>query len=100
MMHGYVLGQGGRELGVDVVFSSYAHLIKMLADGWRIELPIYVRPRWRSRMNSSGVKGKENTYHFILWNGDQVTLVSVPDCPSVQQFLMDNNLSTDNLSQI
>lgn len=73
--------------------SSYAHLIAMLAQGWQIEPPVYIRPCWRSCLRSR----KENTYHFVLWNGNKVNLVSVLDCPEVQQFLVDSDLATDRL---
>lgn len=75
------------------MFSSYAHLIAMLAQGWEIESPVFVRCRWRSRLRSK----KENTYHFVLWNGNTVNLVSVLDCPQIRQFLADNRLATDRL---
>jgi hypothetical protein len=73
------------------VFSSYTHLMTMLAQGLQVEPPVYVHPRWRSRLQS------ETTYHFVLWNGEKIALVSVLDCLKVQRFLMDNNLSTDHL---
>lgn len=73
--------------------SSHAHLMTMLVQGWRLEPPVYVRPRWRSRLRA----GEENIYHFVLWQGDRVSLVSVPDCPQIQQFLADNDLAIDRL---
>lgn len=73
--------------------SSYTYLMTMLAQGWQIELPVYVRPRWRPHLRSK----QENTYHFVLWRGDEVNLVSVLDCPEIQQFLADNNLAIDRL---
>lgn len=75
------------------MFSSYAHLMAMLAQGWKIESPVFVRRRWRSRVRSK----KENTYHFVLWNGNTVNLVSVLDCREIQQFLADNRLAIDRL---
>jgi hypothetical protein len=65
----------------------------MLAQGWQIEPPVYVRPRWRSGLRLR----RENTYHFVLWNGDRVTLVSVLDCPEIHRFLEDNGLGVDRL---
>jgi hypothetical protein len=79
--------------GVGPVFSSCAHLRAMLDQGWQIELPVYVRPHWRTRLRSK----KENTYHFVLWHGNRVALVSVLDCLQVQQFLADNDLAIDHL---
>ena len=74
--------------------SSYAYLITMLVQGWQIEPPVYVRPRWHLCPRS---KKGENTYHFVLWREDRVNLVSVLDCPEVQQFLADNELVVDRL---
>ena len=73
--------------------SSYGYLMTMLAQGWRLEPPVYIRPRWRSRL----LRGEENIYHFVLWHGDRVNLVSVHDCPEIQQFLADNGLAIDRL---
>ena len=72
-------------------YSSYAQLTAMLDQGWQIEPPVYIRPRRRSRSK------KENTYHFVLWRDDRVNLVSVLDCPEIQQFLADNRLAIDCL---
>lgn len=75
------------------MFSSYAHLMTMLAQGWHIEPPVYVRPR---RLSRSGAE-KAETYHFVLWNGDKVNLVSVRDCPEIGKFLVENGLTVDRL---
>jgi hypothetical protein len=65
----------------------------MLTEGWNIEPPVYVRPRWQSRVLSK----KENTYHFVLRHGERFSLISVFDCPEVQQLLKDRDLSIDHL---
>ena len=88
-----VKAAGVRQKELRSPHSSHAHLMTMLARGWRFEPPVYVRPRWRSRLRA----GEENIYHFVLWNGDKVNLVSVPDCHGIQQFLADNNLAIDSL---
>ena len=75
------------------MYSSYGNLVSMLAQGWQIEPPVYVRPRWRSSLRLK----KENAYHFILWDGEQVSLVSVLDCPEIERFLADNRLAVDRL---
>jgi len=75
------------------VYSSYTHLVEMLAQGWQIEPPIYVRPRWRSSLRLK----REKTYHFVLWQGDQVNLVSVLDSADIQRFLTENQLAVDRL---
>ncbi len=74
------------------MFSSYAHLAGMLSSGWEVESPVYVRPRMHSRLQE-----EPDTYHFVLWNGDRVALVSVLGCPEIRQFLAEHNLSTDRL---
>lgn len=75
------------------VFSPCAHLRVMLDQGWQIEPPVYVRPRWRSRLRSK----KENVYHFVLWDRGSVNLVSVLDCPEICQFLAESGLTIDHL---
>jgi len=79
--------------GVGAVYSSYTHLMTMLAQGWEIEPPIYVRPRSHSLLRSR----KENIYHFILWHGDRVGVVSVLDCQEIRQFLVDKEFPVDRL---
>lgn len=74
-------------------YSSYSHLITMLDQGWQIEPPVYVRSHWRRSSRSE--KGK--TYHFVLWHEDKVNLVSVLECPEIQQFLADKELIVDRL---
>jgi len=80
-------------MGERQMYSSYAHLVDLLAQGWQIEPPVYIRPRWRYRLR----KMKENTYHFVLWQGDSVNLVSVVDCPEIEGFLAANLLAVDRL---
>jgi hypothetical protein len=89
----FSLGQDDVMRGAGWVFSSYTHLRTMLVQGWQVEPPVYVRPRLRSRLRSK----EENTYHFVLWNGDKVTLVSVLDCPEVHEFLASEQLIVDRL---
>ncbi len=75
------------------MFSSYAQLMAMLAEGWELESPVYVRPRRRTRSRS----GNETTYHFVLWRRGQVKLVSVIGGPEVEHFLTDGKLAVDRL---
>jgi hypothetical protein len=63
----------------------------MLCEGWEIEPPVYVRPRWSSPNDG------ENTYHFVLWQGNSVSLFSVKDCPEMQDFLARAELTVDRL---
>ena len=73
------------------MFSSFTHLKSTLTEGWQIEPPVYVRARRRS------ADAPENVYHFILWNGNKVNLVSVRDCSELQQFLDTSKLSIDHI---
>lgn len=75
------------------MFSSYAQLLTMLSQGWEIEPPVYIRPRWQSRSQ----RERENAYHFVLWSGDKVHLVSVRDCAEIQEFLAENGMDIDRL---
>ncbi len=86
-------GPGNVAEGIDSVFSSYTRLMALLAEGWEIEPPVYFRPRWHQHSHS----GKEYAYHFILWDRNNLNLISVLDCPELQQFLTDNNLAVDLL---
>jgi hypothetical protein len=75
------------------MFVSYEQLLTMLSQGWGIEPPVYVHPRWQSDLP----RKKESAYHFILWNGDKVSLVTVDDCPEIRQFLAEKGLTADRL---
>jgi len=72
-------------------YSSYAQLEALLAQGWRIEPPIYARPRWRAGAP------QENNYHLILWRGEKVSLISVADSPQMREFLAEQGLAVDRL---
>lgn len=74
---------------------SRASLEKMLAQGWKVEPPVYARPRWKLTSNSNS-KGR-NTYHFVLWREKQVHLVSVPEGPEIRQFLADRKIPVDTV---
>lgn len=68
-------------------------LEQMLAQGWRIEPPVYARPAWHSPVTLSDA----NTYHFVLCRKNQVNLVSVAESPEIRQFLVDSDLPIDYL---
>jgi len=72
-------------------YSSYAQLVQMLDQGWCIEPPVYLRPPWRTNSR------RHDTYHFVLWRGQRVNLVSVADSPEIQSFLAEQGLSVDRL---
>jgi hypothetical protein len=87
-----------RQQKARAAYSSFVHLTVLLDQGWQIEQPIYIRPRWRSRAlrTHSHYEG-EHTYHFVLRHGDKFSLVSVYDCPEVQQLLESEELTVDRL---
>ncbi len=74
-------------------YSSRASLEELLAQGWKIESPVYARSDWQSPVTSK----EGNTYHFVLWRENRVNLVSIREGPEIQQFLADSELSIDYL---
>ena len=82
-----------RQQKARAAYSSFVHLEALLDQGWQIEQPIYVRPRLRSRLRPE----RENTYHFVLRQGTKFSLISVFDCPEVQQLLASKQLTIDHL---
>jgi hypothetical protein len=72
-------------------YTSRASLEEMLTEGWKVEPPVYARPRWNS--NSKG----KNTYHFVLWREKQVQLISVPEDPEIRQFLAEHRIPVDHV---
>ncbi len=73
--------------------ASRASLDRMLAQGWKVEPPVYARPRWKLSLNSN----RKNTYHFVLWREKQVHLISVPEGPDIRQFLADHEIPVDHV---
>lgn len=74
-------------------YASYASLHQLLSEGWKIEPPVYARPHWQLSSDSNGKK----TYHFVLWRDNHVNLVSIPESPEIQQFLVEYELAVDCL---
>lgn len=64
----------------------YRVLRAALDVGWRIEEPVYLRPRW----SADGPR----VYHFILRRPSESgqRLLSVPDSPEVADFVRDERL--------
>jgi hypothetical protein len=65
---------------------GYRLLRAALDVGWRIEEPVYLRPRWND--------GGPRVYHFILRHTavPAQRLLSVPDSPEVGRFVRDEGL--------
>jgi hypothetical protein len=74
-------------------YACCASLHELLTKGWKIEPPVYARPRWQSPSDSKDKK----TYHFVLWRDNQVNLVSIPESPEIRQFLVEHGLAVDCL---
>ena len=83
----------GRSRVEERLSPSRASLEKLLAQGWKIEPPVYARSDWQSLATSK----EGNTYHFVLWRENQVNLVSIRESAEIQQFLADSGLAIDYL---
>jgi hypothetical protein len=68
---------------------TFYALLAALDAGWRIEPPVYVRPRWGN--DHAG----QQMYHFILRRETGTTMVSVADCARVRNFVQELGLSLD-----
>lgn len=65
---------------------QYRLLRSALDNGWRIEEPIYLRPRW------SG--SRSHVYHFILRHATQTAprLLTAPHSADIERFVRDEGL--------
>ncbi len=65
---------------------QFRTLLAAMDLGWRIEEPVYLRPRWS--------EADPRVYHFILRRGLMAPprIVSVPESPAVDQFVHDESL--------
>ncbi len=68
---------------------SFYALLAALDGGWRIEPPVYARPRWGSEN-----VGKQ-MYHFILKRGPATTLLSVDDSARLREFVEEQQLTVN-----
>ncbi len=68
------------------VGAQFRLLISALDLGWRVEEPVYLRPRW--------AEDSSRVYHFILKRSpaSPPKLVTVPEGPEVQRFVHDQGL--------
>ena len=64
----------------------YRLLRSALELGWRIEEPVYLRPRW----SEEGPR----VYHFILQQAGSPSprLITVPESPEVEHFVLEEGL--------
>ena len=68
---------------------TFYALLAALDVGWRIEPPVYVRPRWGS--DHAG----QQMYHFILRRETGTTMVSVADGARVRTFVQEHDLQVN-----
>ena len=68
---------------------TFYALLAALDAGWRIEPPVYVRPRWGS--NHAG----QQMYHFILRRETGTTMVSVADGSRIRTFVQEHGLEVN-----
>ncbi|MGD9029671.1 MAG: hypothetical protein PVG25_07635 [Anaerolineae bacterium] len=74
-------------------YATCAALEAKLAEGWKIEPPVFARPHWQSASKSKPRK----TYHLVLWRENQVNLMSIPESPEIEQFVLESGLTVDSL---
>ena len=68
---------------------TFYALLAALDAGWRIEPPVYVRPRWGSEHTGTVM------YHFILRRETGTTMVSVADGARVRTFVQERDLQVN-----
>lgn len=68
---------------------SFYALLAALDGGWRIEPPVYVRPRWGAE------NAGKHMYHFILRRGPATTLLSVEDSPRLRAFVEEQEIQVN-----
>lgn len=63
---------------------TFYALLAALDAGWRVEPPVYVRPRWGSEHAGTVM------YHFILRRETGTTMVSVADGHHIRAFIQEH----------
>ena len=64
--------------------SRFEQLQHALAEGWRIQSPVYLRAQW--------VVPQRDGYYFVLTRGSDVDLIVVPAGDAVRQWLQTQRL--------
>jgi hypothetical protein len=75
-----------RPRSLDPDEDTFYALLAALDVGWRVEPPVYVRPRWGSEHAGSVM------YHFILRRETGTTMVSVADGSRIRAFVQEHGL--------
>lgn len=68
---------------------SYADLMHRLAEGWRIDSPVYV-------MNDPLQRGRL-VFRTVLWRDGRPQVATVPDGPEIRQFIAERALAQQRL---
>jgi hypothetical protein len=68
---------------------TFHALLAALDADWRVEPPVYVRPRWGSE------HAGQFMYHFILRRETGTTMVSVADGTRVRRFVQEHALQVN-----
>ena len=68
---------------------TFYALLAALDAGWRVEPPVYVRPRWGSEHAGTVM------YHFILRRDTGTTMVSVADGHRIRAFIQEHGLEVN-----
>jgi hypothetical protein len=65
---------------------SLQALMRMLAEGWRIEPPVLARLSWAQRHSG------DIAYHIILTRAPQRSLIVIPATPELDSFFAELNV--------
>ncbi len=68
---------------------TFYALLAELDAGWRVESPVYLRPRWGSEHVGTAM------YHFILRHETGTTMISVADGNRVRAFVQEHGYETN-----
>jgi hypothetical protein len=82
------LASGKTEAG-SVDTDGYTNLLRKLAEGWRIQPPVYVMtdPLQRDRV----------VFRMALWCDGRPQVATIPDGPEIRQFIADRALDQQRL---
>ena len=72
----------------------FKDLLEAVESGWEIDEPVLEGTMWHT-----GSNGDRGVYHFVLRNRfeGKTILLSLPDSPGLQMFLLENNLQVNSL---
>ena len=68
---------------------NFFGLLAALDAGWRVESPVYLRPRWGSEHTGQVM------YHFILRRETGTTMVSVAEGNRIRAFVQEHGYETN-----